>query len=193
MMSRPLQRGTEISTITLTLMNLPPSLFEAPGGWMTDPMASQICSATSLFLNLTGISKTCTKKATCFKSKGFRGVSLSYRVSTIKCLSKDQGSDLRIRSTSPILSKEKRIRWLPRFLILNLVLALHRGVKVLAMASMLRGHLVRNLAAMAVKVQHLKARRRTSCKHQGGRSKTGVIRQKKDPVHMTKLHVVLLL
>ena len=76
-------------------------------------------------------------------------MSLSYWVSTIKCLSKHQGSDLRILSTSTILSKEKRIRWLPRFFILKPVFALHSGVKVLAMASMLRGHLVRNLVAMA--------------------------------------------
>ena len=48
-----------------------------------------------------------------------------------------------------MLSKEKSIRWLPRFFILKPDLALHRGVNVLAMASMLRGRFVRNLAAMA--------------------------------------------
>lgn len=64
------------------------------------------------------------------------------------CLLKLQGSDKRIRSTFVGFSKEKRIRWSPMLFILNPDLDLHRGVKVLAMASMLRGLLVRNLVTM---------------------------------------------
>ena len=64
------------------------------------------------------------------------------------CLSKLQGSDERMRSTSVLLSKEKRVTWSLMFLTLNPDLDLHRGEKVLAMASRFRGRLVRNLATI---------------------------------------------
>ena len=75
--------------------------------------------------------------------------SLSYQVITIACLSKLQGSAAIIRSTSALLSKEKRTTWSSMCFILNPDFVLQRGVKVLAMASKLRGRLVRNLAAIA--------------------------------------------
>ena len=64
------------------------------------------------------------------------------------CLSKLQGSDERICSTSELFSKEKRVAWFPMFLTLNLDLDRHRGEKVLAMASRFKGRLVRNLATI---------------------------------------------
>ena len=75
-------------------------------------------------------------------------VSLSYRFRTIKLFSKLQGSAERILSTSALLSKEKRITCSSMCLTLKPDFALQRGVKVLAMASILRGRLVRNQAAM---------------------------------------------
>ena len=75
--------------------------------------------------------------------------SLSYRFRTIKLLLKLHGSAAMIRSTSALLSKEKRITWSSICLTLKPDFALQRGVKVLAMASMLRGRLVRNRTAMA--------------------------------------------
>ena len=64
------------------------------------------------------------------------------------CLSKLQGSDERIRSTSELFSKEKRVAWFPMFLTLKPDLDRHRGEKVLAMASRFKGRLVRNLATI---------------------------------------------
>ena len=64
------------------------------------------------------------------------------------CLSKLQDSAERIRSTSNLLSNEKRTAWSPIFLTLKPDLDLHRGVKVFAMASIFNGRLVRNLATI---------------------------------------------
>ena len=68
------------------------------------------------------------------------------------CLSKLQGSAERIQSTSDLLSNEKRTTWSPMFLTLKPDLDLHRGVKVLAMASIFKGRLVRNLATIPCSV-----------------------------------------
>ena len=62
------------------------------------------------------------------------------------CLSKLHGSAERMRSTSNLLSNEKRTTWSPIFLTLKPDLDLHRGLKVLAMASIFSGRFVRNLA-----------------------------------------------
>ena len=62
------------------------------------------------------------------------------------CLSKLQGSADRMRSTSDLLSNEKRTIWSPIFLTLKPDLDRHRGLKVLAMASIFSGRFVRNLA-----------------------------------------------
>ena len=67
-------------------------------------------------------------------------------------LSKLQGSAERIRSSSDLLSNEKRTTWSPMFLTLKPDLDLHRGVKVLAMASIFKGRLVRNLATIPCSV-----------------------------------------
>ena len=64
------------------------------------------------------------------------------------CLSKLHGSDERMRSTFVLLSKEKRVTWSPMFLTLNPDLDLHKGEKVVAMASRFKGRLVRNLATI---------------------------------------------
>ena len=82
------------------------------------------------------------------RSEACTAESLSYRFRTIKLLSKLHGSTAMIRSTPALLSKEKRITWSLICLTLKPDFALQRGVKVLAMASMLRGRLVRNRAAV---------------------------------------------
>ena len=68
------------------------------------------------------------------------------------CLSKLQGFAERIWSTLDLLSNEKRTTWSPMFLTLKPDLDLHRGVKVLAMASIFKGRLVRNLATIPCSV-----------------------------------------
>ena len=83
------------------------------------------------------------------RSEACTADSLSYQFRTIKLLSKLHGSAVMIRSTLALLSKEKRITWSSICLTLKPDFALQRGVKVLAMASMLRGRLVRNRATMA--------------------------------------------
>ena len=135
--------------MTLTLIKLPPSQSGASSGKRMVPTDSQICSATSLFLNCSYMLKTCTQKATLVRSDACKAASLSYRVRTNKCLSKLHVSAAIIRSTSALLSKEKRTTWSSICFTLNPNFVLQRGVKVLAMASMLRGRLVRNLAVIA--------------------------------------------
>ena len=66
----------------------------------------------------------------------------------IRCLSKHHGSDASILSTSASLSKEKRMIRSPIFLMLKPFFDLHKGKKVLAIASIFRVRLVKNLAAM---------------------------------------------
>ena len=85
-----------------------------------------------------------------FGSEACKVASLSYRFRTIKLLSKLQGSAARILSTSALLSKEKRITCSSICLTLKPDFALQRGVKVLAMASIFSGRLVRNRAAMEI-------------------------------------------
>lgn len=65
-----------------------------------------------------------------------------------RCLSKLQGSALRTLLTSEALSKINRTLWSPRLQALNPLLNHHRGVKVLAIASMLRACFIRNFAAI---------------------------------------------
>ena len=76
------------------------------------------------------------------------GDSLSYQLITARCLSKVHGLPSKILTTSFLLSKVKIILWSLKLWILKPFLALHSGVKVLAMTSMLMALLVRNLAAM---------------------------------------------
>ena len=133
---------------TLTRMKLPLSQSGGSFGCWIKPIDSQICSATSLFLKRNSMSQTCTQKETLLKSHSSKDVSFVYLESTIKCLSKLHGSDDRILSTSTPLSKQNRIIWSPLFFILNPTLDLHKGVKVLAMASMFRGRFVRNRVAI---------------------------------------------
>ena len=82
------------------------------------------------------------------KSHSSKDVSFVYMESTNKCLYKLHGSNDRILSTSTPLLKENRIIWSQLFFILNPTLDLHKGVKVLEMASMFRGHFVRNRVAI---------------------------------------------
>ena len=65
-----------------------------------------------------------------------------------RCLSKLQGSALRTLLTSEALSKINRTLWSPRLQTLNPLLNHHRGVKVLAIASMLRACFIRNFAVI---------------------------------------------
>lgn len=132
---------------TLTLMKLPLSQSRGSFGCWITPIDSQICSAASLFLKRSGMSQTCTQKETLLKLQSSRDVSFVYLDSIIKCLSKLYDSNSRILSTSTPLLKENRIMWSPLFFILKPALDLHKGVKV-AMASMFRGHVVRNRAAI---------------------------------------------
>ena len=127
--SLPRHKGYEISTMTLTLIKLPPSQSGASSGKRMVPTDSQICSATSLFLNCSYMLKTCTQKATLVRSDACKAASLSYRVRTNKCLSKLHVSAAIIRSTSALLSKEKRTTWSSICFTLNPNFVLQRGVK----------------------------------------------------------------
>ena len=147
-MRQPWQRGSEISMDTLTLIKLPPSQSWGSFGCCMTPNVSQICSATSLFLYLNGISYTCTQKETLLKLHSSSDDSFLIFERAIRCLSKHHGSVDNILSTSASLSKEKRMIWSPLFLILKPFFDLHRGEKVLAIASIFKVRLVKNLAAM---------------------------------------------
>ena len=81
-----------------------------------------------------------------------KGVSLSYLCMTTRCLSKLQGSLMRILSTSLLLSKVNRSLCSPNLWILKPFLALQRGIKVQAITSTLIAHFVKNFAAMECSV-----------------------------------------
>ena len=147
-MRRPRQRGSEILMDTRTLMKLPPSQTGGSFGCCIIPNVSQICSATSLFLYLSGISYIWTQKETLLKLHSSNDDSKLIFDRAIRCLSKHHGSDASILSTSASLSKEKRMIRSPIFLMLKPFFDLHRGEKVLAIASIFKVRLVKNLAAM---------------------------------------------
>ena len=127
--------------VTLILIKPSPSDSFSSNIAFTFPMVSQIFSPTCLLLKRIGISCICTQKVAHLNS-------ISVKLcSTIKCLSKLQGSAAMIFSISLLSSKVKRTTWSPSFCILKPFFALYKGVKFFAIASILRAHLVKNFIA----------------------------------------------
>ena len=129
-------------------MKWPPSYSFGSFDAETSPNTLQIFFATSIVMYFIGIPCTWTHSLVFSNCISSNGDSFLYQLITTKYLSKLRGLPSKILSTSPLLSKVKRILWSPKLWILKPFLVLHSGVKVLAIISILMAHLVKNFAAM---------------------------------------------
>ena len=144
----PRHSGREMSMRTWTLIKCPPSSSIAPMDFWTSPIVSQISSATFLVMKRTGMSWTWTQNNVVLKTKSRTGISELYLCNITRSLSKLQARFFSIRSISPKLSNTNSTRFSLWLRILNSSVDLHNCLKVLAMASMLMNHGIRNCAAM---------------------------------------------
>ena len=127
-----------MSTETWTRRKLPPLKTLGTTGWSTSPTMSQIFTAASKVMYLSGMPWIWTQKVVFSNLRSWMDILLSYCYITTKCLSKLHGLLDMILSTSSLLSKVKSILWLPIFWILKPFRALHSGVKVWARTSTLK-------------------------------------------------------
>ena len=136
-----------MSIRTLTLIKLPPSIWETSSTLQTEPTTSHRSSATLRFRNHTEISWTWTQIGTISKLKSLVETPLSYHYITTRCLSKLQGALFRIFSAFSLLSNTNNRIWSPALHTSNPLMDRHKGLKVFITASTLRALFVWNFTA----------------------------------------------